>query len=53
VHLERVAGREVGDVVAQARLVDQVGGVHRASLQRRRCTGGTKERIPAPVQKQS
>src|SRR5262245_49421827 len=36
VHLEGVAGREVGDVGTQARLVDQVGGVHRASLRRRR-----------------
>src|SRR4029450_3163949 len=40
VHLEGVAGREVGDVATQARLVDQVGGVHRASLRRRRRKAG-------------
>src|ERR687897_448927 len=28
--LERVAGREVGDVGAQAGLVDEIGGIHRA-----------------------
>src|SRR5262245_61226074 len=36
VHLEGVAGRELGDVAAEACLIDQVGGVHRALLRRRR-----------------
>src|SRR5262245_14373295 len=36
VHLEGVAGSELGDVTTEACLVDQVGGVHRASLRRRR-----------------
>src|SRR4029450_9696557 len=34
VHLEGVAGSELGDVTAEACLVDQIGGVHRASLRR-------------------
>ena len=31
VHLQGVAGRELGDVVAQLGAVDEIGGVHRAS----------------------
>src|SRR5262245_10032233 len=48
VHLEGVAGRELGDVAAEACLVDQVGGVHRALLRAQACLERDGEGYPEP-----